>query len=120
MEQNPYNAPQSAPSRTDHDNALLRRVIRRLLLWRTRPPTIVRILFSWRSVPLFAILGFTAALLYFFLDLSREFILFDLGMCFGVVLRDIGLARITARLWPLQEPLFDWNKIEDQARELNL
>lgn len=90
-----------------------------LLLWRTRPPTLLGVLFSWRIVPR-AALFLAAALLYIFLDLPWGVILFYLGMCVGSVLRDIGFARTTARSWPLQEPLFDWNKIEERARELNL
>ncbi len=98
----------------------MRRLLRRLLQWRTRPPTFFGVLLSRQGLPSIALLGCLAVLVPIALDAPRDAILVTTGMFIGVSLRMVALARMTARVWPLQEPLFDWNKIEDQARELNL
>jgi hypothetical protein len=34
------------------------------------------------------------------------------GLCLGAALRDVGTAVRVARYWPIQEALFDWQKID--------
>jgi len=38
------------------------------------------------------------------------------GMLLGAALRDVGIARRAARLWPIQRELFDWPKIAALAQ----
>jgi hypothetical protein len=38
-----------------------------------------------------------------------------LGVYFGALLRDFGLARVQVRMWPIQTKLINWEKVERMA-----
>ena len=38
-----------------------------------------------------------------------------LGVYFGALLRDFGLARLQVKMWPIQTKLLNWEKVEQMA-----
>ena len=41
------------------------------------------------------------------------------GVMFGVVLRDIGIMRLTEQIWPILEEIIDWEAVEEKHDALN-
>jgi hypothetical protein len=46
-----------------------------------------------------------------------EVALFSLAMVAGVLLRDIGMLRVSARLWPVNVAITDWKRVDELIAE---
>jgi hypothetical protein len=90
----------------------LRMVLDKLTRARLKPPTIVSLLFVWSSLPLLTLVGVVGILLLIAVDVPTPVTMLVAGMLLGAALRDVGIARRAARLWPIHNGLFDWQKIE--------
>jgi hypothetical protein len=99
---------------------LLYTVVRRLTMARSKPPTVARILLSWSSWPLLAVLGTFSVLLLSALDIPPFVPVLMAGFYLGVALRDLGFSIKLVRFWPIQKELYDWPKIEALARGMEL
>ncbi len=100
----------------NHNDRQLRVVINKLTRARLKPPTIVSLLFAWRSLPLLTLVGIVCVLLLIAVGLPTIVPTLMAGVFLGAALRDAGIARRAARLWPIQQELFDWPKIEALAQ----
>ncbi len=76
----------------------------------------VSLLFAWRSLPLLTLMGILGVLILVAVDVPIPVTMLVVGMLLGAALRDAGIARRAARLWPIQQELFDWPKIEGLAQ----
>jgi len=61
-------------------------------------------------------MGIVGVLLLVAVDVPIPVTMLVVGMLLGAALRDVGIARRNARLWPIQQELFDWPKIEALAQ----
>jgi hypothetical protein len=100
----------------NHSDRQLRVVINKLTRARVKPPTIASLLFAWSSLPLLTLVGVVGVLVLIAVDVPSPVTMLVVGMLLGAALRDAGIARRAARLWPIQEELFDWPKIEALAQ----
>ena len=100
----------------NHNDRQLRVVINKLTTARLKPPTLVSLLFAWSSLPLLMLVGIVCVLLLIAVDVPSPVTTLVVGMFLGAALRDLGIARRAACLWPIQKELFDWPKIEALAQ----
>ncbi|MCY2987210.1 MAG: hypothetical protein NTY19_04990 [Planctomycetota bacterium] len=96
----------------------VRMVLDKLTTARLKPPTVVSLLFAWHSLPLLTLMGIVGVLILVAVDVPSPVTMLVVGMLVGAALRDVGIARRAARLWPIQEELFDWQKIEALAQSM--
>ena len=99
----------------NHNDRQLRVVLDKLTRARLTPPTVVSLLFAWSSLPLLTLVGVVSVVALFALGLPTVVPTLMAGVFLGAALRDVGIARRAARLWPIQQELFDWPKIEALA-----
>ncbi len=102
----------------NHNDRQVRMVLDKLTTARLKPPTIVSLLFAWRSLPLLTLMGILGVLILVAVDVPIPVTTLVVGMLLGAALRDAGIARRAARLWPMQKELFDWPKIEALAQSM--
>ena len=101
------------------DPRLLQAVAARLASARQNPPTVLRTLLQWTSIPLLLIVGAVGSAVLVFLTspsgsgLTSHWPVGFAAMFLGAVLRDVGLARKVARLWLPQSHFIDWDKVNE-------
>lgn len=101
------------------DPAVLRAIAVRLAEAKANPPTMLGQLCRWPGAPALVLVGAigTATLAYVAAATDSPFTShWPLGfaaMTFGALLRDIGLARRSAKLWTPQTHFIDWQKVEE-------
>lgn len=124
MDQNPYSPPQADQhARSSRDERLLRRMVANLKMWRSRPPTFGRLLFSRRSAVLFAgfsVIGAASIICNSAIGVPPEWSCLTVGMLIGIIIAHFAFIRRIAVSWPIQEPLMDWGKIDELARDLGV
>ncbi len=99
----------------NHNDRLLRAVLQKLTKARLRPPTVARLLLAWSSLPLLVVAGAVGIVALVGLGVPSPVPTLIGGICLGAALRDVGIALRAARLWPIHQELFDWQKIEAMA-----
>ena len=102
----------------NHNDRQVRMVLDKLTTARLKPPTVVSLLFAWSSLPLLTLVGIVCVLLLIAVGLPTIVPTLMAGVFLGAALRDVGIARRAARLWPIQKELFDWPKIEALAESM--
>lgn len=100
----------------NHNDRQLRMVLDKLARARLKPPTVVSLLFAWSSPPLLLLVGIVSVLLLIAVGLPTIVPTLMAGVFLGAALRDVGIARRAARLWPIHNELYDWPKIEALAQ----
>ena len=89
---------------------------------RQNPPTVIRTMTTWPGVPLLFIVGVVGTLLLSALTISENSVLtshWPIGAAcgvFGAILRDFGLARRVARVWPAQYEFINWDKVDEYTK----
>ena len=117
-ETNPYESP---AARCSVDTHLMRSVATNLNAARQNPPTVVRTMTTWPGVPLLFIVGVIGTLILAAISISDNSVLtshWPIGVAsavFGAILRDFGLARRVARVWPAQCEFINWDKVDRYA-----
>ncbi len=96
----------------DRNDRLLRMCLQKLNKARLRPPTVLRLLLHWSSLPLLVPLGVASVVVLDALGLPSPIAALMAGICLGAALRDLGIALRAVRFWPIQRDLFDWQKID--------
>ena len=102
----------------NHNDRQLRMVLDKLARARLKPPTVVSLLFAWSSLPLLTLTGIVGVSVLVAVDMPIPVTMLVVGMLLGAALRDVGIARRAARLWPIQQELFDWPKIESLRNQV--
>ena len=100
----------------NRNERLQQRIVRKLIKARLKPPTTIRMLLHWASLPLLAVVGVVGVAAMAAVDAPCPMTMFFAGIVTGAALRDLGIFIRAARSWPIQEELLDWQKIEALAQ----
>lgn len=113
---NPYSINQTAEPANQLDGELLKLTAKALVEARECPPTFLSTLFKWPGTPLLILMGVVGTAALWFLanesDLTSHWPIGFAAMTFGAMLRDIGVARRIAKVWPTQSYFIDWRTVE--------
>jgi hypothetical protein len=101
----------------NRNDRLQRVLVRKLIRARLSPPTVAGLLLAWSSLPGLALVGVVGVVALVALGLPSPLPILVAGICLGAALRDAGIAVRAARFWPIQQDLFDWQKIDALAQE---
>jgi len=99
-------------SQMNRNDRLLLMVLKKLNKARLRPPTVASLLLHWGSLPSLVPLGVVSVVALDAVGLPSPVAALVAGICLGAALRDLGIALRAVRLWPIQQELFDWQKID--------
>jgi hypothetical protein len=113
---NPYAAPRAAISKTPAKPKLERLIAQRILEAREQGGYSVGLFLRWQKMRyLLMIVYFSTAIgLSAYMELWGLLWLV-LGLLIGIVLRDLGWFRASARSWPFNERVIDWEKVRQIA-----
>ena len=100
----------------NRNERLQQRIVQRLIKARLKPPTTIRMLLHWASLPLLTAVGVASVVALVAVNAPTPMTMFFAGMVIGAALRDLGIFIRLARSWPIQKDLFDWQKIEALAQ----
>jgi hypothetical protein len=113
---NPYAAPRAAISKSPANPKLERLIARRILEAREQGGYSLGLFLRWQKLRyLLMIVYFSVAI---GLSAYRELwglLWLVLGLLIGIMLRDLGWFRASARSWPFNERVIDWEKVRQIA-----
>ena len=121
IQMNDTNPCASPATGANVDSQLMRSVATKLNTARKTPPTVIRTLTTWPGVSLLLVVGAVGTLGLAMLTTPENSPLtshWPVGLACGVlggILRDFGLARRVARIWPAQSEFIDWGKVDQFA-----
>jgi hypothetical protein len=108
---NPYEAPKF----TEQTSKLQRLVASRLLHFRGRGFSYGYFFKLQAKAYVLLVLWSGLGIIYFAWLKMPQLALGLVGVLIGVALRDFGIARAQKKVWPVQQKLLDWDKVERMA-----
>ena len=107
---NPYQAP-----RTEKSIASEQKFASRLLSLRDAPLTLGKLYRLQVKAQFLLFLMFGVAIAYFTWFNLQPGVYLMLGALAGSLLRDFGIMRVQTKLWPIQNKVLDWQKVQRMA-----